>query len=84
MTVRGPAPPPAEALALAHELADAAGVVCRSIANAMPPDDEVGMRWAFPSRQTWERGDRTLSCVIGRIDGTSWDGPSGLTPPPST
>jgi hypothetical protein len=66
------------------ELADAVGVLCQRIADSMPPNDEVGMTWAFPSRPTWERGDRTLSCVIGKLDGSSWTGPSGLSAPSST
>jgi Septum formation len=40
--------------------------------------DDLGLSWNGPSRESWERGDRVLACVIGRLDGEEFDGPSGL------
>lgn len=42
--------------------------------------------WDTPTREQWERGRRTLICVLVRPNYEAWTGPSGLLPPagPST
>jgi hypothetical protein len=45
---------------------------CRSEAvAALPPDDETlyDLVYLAPSQQTWENGDRTVSCVLSDPDG---------------
>jgi Septum formation len=39
---------------------------------------EIGAAWGFPSREVWERGGRLSTCIIGKLDGTDWTGPSGI------
>ena len=38
----------------------------REAVAALPPDDETlyDLVYLAPSQQTWERGDRTVSCVL--------------------
>jgi hypothetical protein len=59
-----------------------AETACRAVvAAAAPGRHDVGMAWPVPSRQVWERRGRTATCLIGPIDGTTWNTPSGITTP---
>jgi hypothetical protein len=61
-------------------LQDTAADMCIMIAGNMAPNDDVGVVWLWPSRETWERGDRLVSCVLVLQDGTDWTAPSGIAP----
>jgi hypothetical protein len=58
-----------------------ASEACRAALGGAAADrNDVGMVWLVPSRQVWERGGRAVTCIIGPIDGSDWDRPSGIQP----
>ena len=65
----------------AQELRHAAERQCVAAAEAIPGDtSDWAAGWDLPGRQTWERGGRTLTCVLIKPEYASWRGPSGLSP----
>ena len=59
--------------------------MCQRVADTMPPDDEVGMVWTYPSPDQTSGARRPDAVVPDRkARRQQLDGPSGLSPPPST
>ena len=63
-------------------LRDEAVSSCQQDLDALTGDlAGYGFGWDIPSRISWERGDRRLTCALVQVpDGASWRGPSGLIP----
>jgi hypothetical protein len=54
---------------------------CRADAEAIgTPADGYGLDSTSLDRASWERGRGQLTCIVVRLDGQPWTGPSGLVP----